>query len=104
MVAGAILLNVLLCLFLAAVSAGAHVPQVQGDHRTQIYRHHLQVRSRPLPDRPGEEGVYGMRMLTALASVTCRGCEKLVSGLLHLQGPLKKDALKKTLEPLTEEA
>lgn len=45
-----------------------------------------------------------MRMLTALASVTCRGCEKLISGLLHLQGPLKKDALKKTLDPLTEEA
>lgn len=42
-------------------------------------------------------------MLTALASVTLCSCEKLISGWLHLQGPLKKDALKKTLEPLTEE-
>lgn len=44
-----------------------------------------------------------MRLLTALATVTHRSVERLISGLVHLQGPLKKDILKKTLEPLMEE-
>lgn len=41
------------------VYARAHVSQVQGDHRAQIHRHHIQVRPWPLPDCPGEEGIHG---------------------------------------------
>lgn len=43
----------------SSVSAGADQPSCFGEDRPQVHRHHLQVRSRPFPDRGGEEGVHG---------------------------------------------
>lgn len=44
---------------LFSVSVGSDQPSCAGEDRPEVHRHHLQVWSRALPDRGGEEGLHG---------------------------------------------